>query len=31
VLIPAALFGGLVAWVVVTVRQRRRERTLDVA
>ena len=31
VLIPAALFAGLVAWVVVTVRQRRRERTLDVA
>ncbi len=31
VLVPVALLVGIAAWVAVTVRQRRRERSLDVA
>ena len=31
VLVPVALLAGIAAWVAVTVRQRRRERSLDVA
>jgi hypothetical protein len=31
VLVPVALLAGIAAWVAVTLRQRRRERSLDVA
>ena len=31
VLVPVGLLAGIAAWVVVTLRQRRRERSLDVA